>query len=217
MDEGNTVFLLDRSAVRAIAILLLLVVLSVGTLHAQVSRGPEIGRVERAVDLTYYDVVGNTTQALAASLHKRSPLERGRRFYGLTEWEVNTEYRWVERPTGCSMEDVVVRIAVQTRLPRWRDRGRADLSTRRAWDQFVYNLGVHEAQHRTQIADAAEAMRWRLVSLREPTCRTMKRAAQRALEAEIDACKASNDRYDRTTGHGRTQGASWPPEVLGTR
>lgn len=179
--------------------------------HAQLAPDPEVGVVETHVDLVYYDVQGETLQALAASLSERGPRQGGRRFFGLTEWEVNAEYRWVERPTGCGVEDIVVRVAITTHLPRRRSSGRAATRSDVAWERFVRDLDAHEAGHRTLAAEAGNAIRWQLVTLNRPTCQTMKREAERAIAEILNTYEARNRAYDRRTGHGRTQGAVWPP------
>ena len=199
--------------VRVAAVLVLLFLSS----PASAQTHPEIGRVEIAVEVLYYDVEGADASELSASLSERSPSIGAQRFYGLTEWEVNAEYRWVEHATGCTLEDVRIRLVIQTHLPRRPSRGGIDAQTRRDWDRFVRDLGAHESHHRDLIAAAGDAMRWKLVSLREAECRTMERAAQLALAASIEETKARNDDFDRQTQHGRTQGVIWPPEALGTR
>lgn len=180
--------------------------------HAALGQSdPEIGAVEMATQIVYYDVEGATAAELGASMSVQSPSKARPKFFGVTEWEVNAEYRWVERPTGCRIEDTVIRLLVRTHLPRWRPRGAVDPALRRAWGDFVRYLDVHEAHHRTLIGETGEALRWRLVSLREPTCATIEAAADRVIEAALGDGQEKNEAYDRETGHGQTQGAVWPP------
>lgn len=173
---------------------------------------PEVGRVETAMEVVHYDLVGTTLQDLAASLAVQGPRQDGRRFFGLTEWEVNVEYRWSELDTGCVMQDVVVRVAIQTTMPRWRPRGQVHPRTKHAWDRFVRALDAHERVHQELSAEAGDALRWRLVGLREPTCETMEPTAERAIADILGEYEARNRAYDHRTGHGRTEGAVWPPE-----
>ena len=196
--------------------LLLILVSSVLFCAQHANAQPETGRVEQATEILYYDVDGATVAELGASLRERSPSTERPKFFGVTEWEVNAEYRWVERATGCTIEDAVVRLVVRTHLPRWRPRGVVDLHLHRAWKEFARNLDTHEAQHRRLIGEAGESLRWRLVSLREPSCRTMKAAADRVIAAVLWEGTTRNEAYDRETEHGRTQGAIWPPTPRGT-
>ena len=199
----------------AVRLLLLFLLLPVGFARAQPS--PEVGAVAFATEMVYYEVTGATVAELEASLRARSPSTGGERFYGVTEWEVNAEYRWTERATGCSVEDIEVRLIVQTHLPRWSPRVRVDPDLRRSWSAFMRHLEAHEAQHRALITATGEALRWQLVSLRTPTCETMETEANRAVAAVIREGQARNEAYDRATRHGVTEGAVWPPLPQGTR
>lgn len=180
---------------------------------AQADTSHDVGSVESAIEVLFYDVEGDDAGSITASLEQRSPSIGARRFYGATEWEVNAEYRWIERPTGCTLEGVRVRLLIQTRLPRWAPRGPTDAGLRRAWERFARDLDAHETHHRDLIAAAADDMRWRLVSLRQPGCSTMALAAQRTLAEAIEETKTRNEAFDVRTQHGKTQGAVWPPEA----
>ncbi len=172
---------------------------------------PEVGTVERHVEEVYYDVAGETAGELARSLRARGPASEGQRFFGLTEWEVNAEYRWVGRATGCSVEDLTVRLAVTVQLPRWRPPLGASRPLRQAWRAFEAALAEHEAGHVRLADEAAEAIRWRLASFRTPTCEDAEAAARQAVGEIIEVYASRNDAFDRETRHGGTTGAAWPP------
>ncbi|MEP0546279.1 MAG: DUF922 domain-containing protein [Rhodothermales bacterium] len=159
----------------------------------------------------YYDIEGDTPHALAVQLGKRGPQARGRRFFGMTEWEVNAEYRWRERPSGCSIDELTVHVAVQTHLPRWRRPAHASPSLRGAWSQFLAALDGHEDGHRALAEEAAESIRRRLGALRARTCGRIEAQAHREMVALLNEYERRNLAYDAETGHGRTQGAVWPP------
>lgn len=175
---------------------------------------PDIGTVQVHNETVYYDVEGYTAHTLLAGLTEHGPVVNGKRFFGLTEWEVNAEYRWVEHATRCSIDDLTVRVSVKTHLPQWRAPVEASFDTRAAWTQFVTALDEHEGGHRRLAEEAGEAIRWRLISLHTPTCDRIRGEAQRAVVAVLDEYDAHNRTYDAETGHGRTQDAVWPPAHL---
>ena len=74
---------------------------------------------------------------------------------------------------------------------------------RTAWDRYLAALMVHEAGHVAYTYDRRSDV---LAAIRSATCATADRAARAALAA-IDAYHIA---YDRETGHGATQGASFP-------
>ncbi|MEM1043971.1 MAG: DUF922 domain-containing protein [Bacteroidota bacterium] len=175
---------------------------------------PETGTVEVHRETVYYEVEGATPRSLLKNLALRGPSIEGERFFGLTEWEVNAEYRWRERATRCSMEDIVVRVVIKTHLPQWVPPAGTPAEVRTAWNRFVTALDAHEDGHRRFAEEAGEAIRWHLVSLHTPSCSQIKGEAQRAVVAILDEYDALNRAYDRETGHGRTQNAVWPPAHL---
>ncbi|MDX1532072.1 MAG: DUF922 domain-containing protein, partial [Rhodothermales bacterium] len=172
---------------------------------------PEVGRVEVITEEEFYDVEGATAEALAGTLLARGPRVGGKRFFGKTEWEVMAEYRWVERATGCAIEDLDVYALVTVRLPRWQDPHAAPPTLRQQWSRFISALERHERRHRDLAEEAAHAIRWRLVSVRARTCDAIEAAAQREVQHVLDSYERRQRQYDEHTGHGQTQGATWPP------
>ncbi len=176
--------------------------------------GPGTGAVQVRSETTYYDVQGQTAEMLGRALAAHGPRIGGQGFFGLTEWEVSAEYRWAGRAAGCSVKDLTVHVAVQTRLPRWRAPADTPPDVRGAWERFVAALDLHERGHRRLAEEAADAIRDRLVALREPGCGRIQAAVQRTLAAVMSEYDAHNQAYDAETGHGRTQQAVWPQPAL---
>ncbi|MEP0546278.1 MAG: DUF922 domain-containing protein [Rhodothermales bacterium] len=169
------------------------------------------GIVRARSETTYYDVRGASREDLAAALRKHGPRIQGSRFFGLTEWEVSAEYRPAQAVAGCAISDLTVHIAVETHLPRWTPSGRASSDLHGAWDRFVTALDEHEEGHRALAEEAADTIRRRLASVRVAGCDQLDPVAQRAMMEVMNAYESRNLAYDAETGHGRTQGAVWPP------
>lgn len=163
------------------------------------------------IEKVYYEVEGDTPRALAVQLGQLGPEARGKRFFGLTEWEVNAEYRWREQPNGCTINDLTVQVRVQTHLPRWQRPAHAPQELTGAWTRFVASLDRHEHGHRALAEEAAEAIRSKLASLRTATCARIEGRAHREVVTLLHEYERRNLAYDAATGHGRTQGAVWPP------
>jgi predicted secreted Zn-dependent protease len=197
--------------VRILSVVLLLGLLSLSPARAQSHAKTSVGVVRSHAEKVYYEVEGDTPHALAMQLDQRGPRARGQRFFGMTEWEVNAEYRWRERPNGCAIDELTVHVAVQTHLPRWRRPAHASSSLRGAWSRFLAALDGHEDGHRALAEEAAESIRRRLATLRTRTCRRIEAQAHREMLALLDEYERRNLAYDAETGHGRTQGAVWPP------
>ncbi len=194
--------------------LLLLALLGPG-LHAQpLAPASDAGAVEVRSETVYYEVHGETAEALGAALAAHGPRIDGQGFFGLTEWEVSASYRWAARATGCAVDHLTVRVAVKTHLPRWHAPADASPAVVAAWHRFVAALDLHEQGHGHLAEEAAFAVRSQLAALRVPDCARMKGAVQRTVAAVMRAYDAHNRVYDAETGHGRTQHAVWPSPLL---
>ena len=201
---------------RSLLSVLLFVLLGTSALQAQprvmlVGETMDPGAVSILVEKVYYDVEGETPAALAVQLGRHGPRVKGGRFFSLTEWEVNAEYRWDQRPDGCRLQGLRVRASVQTHMPRWRRTAAAPESLSGAWKRFLSALDWHEHGHRVLAEDAAETIRKRLRSLRASSCPRVEVRAYSELVDVLNEYEQYNRDYDTATGHGRSQGAVWPP------
>lgn len=170
---------------------------------------PKAGTVRTRTETVYYEVEGASRADLAAALQEHGPNLQGRRFFGMTEWEVSAGYRPIEGASGCAMDAITVEVAITTHLPRWDRSAPVPASLRGAWDRFLHALDRHEHGHRALAEDAAEAIRGRLLATTASTCDRLDLAAQRTMAAVMREYEARNLAYDAETGHGRTQGAVW--------
>lgn len=197
----------------AVRTLVLLLFLAPFVAQAQTAAGggAAVGRVDRHTEFRHYDVQGTSVEELTRSLLAHGPSAQGERFYGLTEWTLNAEYTWVERDTGCTIEDLVVRVLTVTTMPRWEPPRNTPPEFVQAWTRFIRALDGHEAEHRRLAEQAAEAIRWELATLRLPNCGAAEPRAQAMVAAIVEDYNERNRRYDARTHHGVTEGAVWPP------
>jgi predicted secreted Zn-dependent protease len=169
------------------------------------------GTVQRRAETLYYDIEGLSRMDLAAALREHGPTIHGRQFFGLTEWEMSAGYRPVEGESGCAIDDLTIEVSVTTHLPRWSRAAAAPSSLRSAWDRFVAALDQHERGHRVLAERAAETVRHRLLVLSAPTCDRLDVRARQEMSVVMQEYERRQLAYDAETGHGRTQGAVWPP------
>lgn len=170
---------------------------------------PMAGRVRTRAETVYYAIEGTSRADLSAALRTRGPNLRGRRFFGMTEWEVSAGYRPVEEGGACRIDGLTVEVAITTHLPRWNRSVAVPASLRASWERFLHALDQHEHGHRVLAEEAGEAIRHRLLATTAPACDGLDLAAQRAMAAVMQEYEARNHAYDAKTGHGRTQGAIW--------
>lgn len=192
---------------------LLLLALPSGSLLAQgspadVTLPPEIRTDERE---TRYRVSGSTPAELRTSMLASGPEESGGRFYAYTSWHVRWRYDYAPAGGVCRMDQVDVRFRSRIQLPRWDPPGDADEELVATWRAFVAALREHEYGHRDIGARAARDILERLRSMTVRRCENMSERANAEAHGILDLYRLREDRYDRTTNHGETQGAVWPP------
>lgn len=173
---------------------------------AQASEPP----VFTVIDVNTYPVVGNSPDALLASLRTSGPKSEGDDFFGLTETQMAYRY-WKEAgEDGCRLEQVRVDLNVVITLPRWDAPRQAPYELRRDWTRFDQSLRRHEDGHREIAEWGAREIYHALRNLRTSTCETIDAAAQRTAQRLRDLGERRQASYDHQTGHGRTQNAVWP-------
>jgi predicted secreted Zn-dependent protease len=153
----------------------------------------------------FYEVRGATTEALLASMSANRPYTN----HASTEWRVTWKYDYLFKPNECVLRSFNVQVRVRFTLPQWVDSEGADKALQEEWKRYFGALQIHESAHAGfGIAAGKEIVR--LVNSRE-----WRAADRKELEVQIEAeCnktlqefRARDAAYDKTTDHGRTQGA----------
>jgi len=169
------------------------------------------GTVATRAETVYYEIEGLSRGEITAALRAHGPNVRGQQFFGLTEWEMSAGYLPAEVEDGCAIDDLTVQVAIKTHLPRWPSDAVASEALSGAWKRFITALDEHEQGHRVLAEEAAETVRHRLLAISAPTCDRLDGVARREMAVVMQEYERRQLAYDAETGHGRTQGAVWPP------
>lgn len=157
-----------------------------------------------------YAVAGASVDAILASMARAAPRAGDETFFGLTTTELSFRYRRAQERERCVVRDVRVDLAVSVEMPRWTRPDGAPYEVARDWARFESALRRHEDQHRVLAEDGAEATRAALDHIAAPTCAEADVAARHLADRISIETEAAHRRYDDETGHGATQGATWP-------
>ena len=162
--------------------------------------------VSETVEQRHYTAELRNGASLLAALNRASPIrERGRIFHGYTRWFVEWRFHWRDGADGCEISQVSTALRVTVTLPRLRTND-ADATAR--FETYVAALETHEMGHVQVARDAARDIDAGLRTLPpSPTCGALEQAANALGHRRLEAARAVERRYDRDTGHGRTQGA----------
>ena len=174
------------------------------------------GGLEVRYAATPYTVTGSTDRELLASLRAHGPRsDDGEWFFGLTETEMDLTYRLADLEAGCAVTDVRLGLEVAVSLPEWSAQADAGRTLVRDWRRFHRALSRHEATHREIAEDGAETLFRHLEGLRRDNCGALEAEVRHRLRAAQRDIEGAHRDYDARTGHGRTEGATWPPRRLG--
>jgi predicted secreted Zn-dependent protease len=153
----------------------------------------------------FYEVRGASARELLASMSANRPYTK----HASTEWRVDWSYDYQLNPNECVLRSFKVRVRVRFTLPQWVDSEGVDKALQEEWNRYLRALQLHESAHAGFGISAGKEI-VRLVNSRE-----WRAADRKELKVRIDAeCnktlqefRARDAAYDKTTDHGRTQGA----------
>ena len=192
------------AALRMLVILLPLVVSA-----AAAAQPPAAVPVERLADvpnvqISSYEVSGETEGAIRASINARRPRDpvSGERVDAHVRWTMT--WGWpLDGRGGCDLSRASIQFSATVTMPRLTNEERLPPELRAGWRAFIVGLDRHLAghlafpyEHRSEVLDA----------IRASNCTRASAAAQAAMQR-----LSRNDAdYDRRTRRGETQGAVFP-------
>lgn len=136
---------------------------------------------------------------------------RQKRFTGQTDWHIEWRACLEAHGKGCRVSGVVSTVNVTYTLPRWADREAAPPHLRERWDRYITSLVAHEKGHGTIARHVAGMIDESLVGLVDDgSCDALTAEAGRRVEGVMQRGENLQREYDRSTGHGSTQGAQFP-------
>ncbi|GHA71313.1 DUF922 domain-containing protein [Cognatilysobacter bugurensis] len=160
--------------------------------------------------VAYYEVLGSTVAQLRAELAAKGPADMaGRRSHGVTEWTLAWSYGFESPAEGeCMLTHFAADLDVKVTLPRWHSPKRGSKRLLQEWERYAAALRLHEDGH-VAIARAAydEVERLRDVSWSVMTCPDLQKNIDAAANEIVKRYGQQSKKYDRDTGHGKTQGA----------
>ena len=170
---------------------------------------PVAAKVDRDERVTYYEVAGDNIDAIMEQLDTRGPPDdSGERFHGRTDARIDWAFNLHAVGEACAVRDVLTRLHVNLIMPRLST---GDEEVREHFGDYVERLTVHELGHIENARKTALEIDAALRALpAESSCRTMKEKANALGHRLFDQGAARDVVYDKTTEHGRIQGAHFP-------
>jgi len=105
----------------------------------------------KSLDTVYYQVTGQTTQDIFASMEMSGPkvddLADDRFAAGLTELQSTYSYEFAERRSDCSLQSVTINISLLVTLPQHSTPELLSQSQLIKWRAYVESVAAHEQKH----------------------------------------------------------------------
>jgi predicted secreted Zn-dependent protease len=123
-------------------------------------------KLEPSLETTYYDVQGNTTEAIFSYIEHNGPTDaEGKRGSGLTS--VVWGYEWQGGPeTGdCSITSMTIKADMVVTLPRHTDPDSLPPDIRDNWNAYANSVAVHEQTHVDIYNAGVEQIRQRMLEI----------------------------------------------------
>lgn len=156
----------------------------------------------------YYDVHGRDIADLYAELAAKGPSDgTGKRFDGLTAWEVSWNTTYETTGQQCRVAGHEVKLDLTITLPRWAGRGNASKRDIAHWDGFIGALTEHENGHRDIARQSARDVSKLLAEFpAQSDCETLAREVDRRASALMKEAQVASAHFDEETEHGLRQG-----------
>jgi len=170
---------------------------------------PEVTVAESVI--RHYDIAGNSVAELNMGVQRAGPVSAatGARVWGVCTWKVTWSYATGGAPGKCVLTRLSVKLDAVIDLPRWTNRGAGPPALQAEWDRFIVALRQHEDGHKDNGVRAANDLANRLRALPpEKDCAVLDAKVRALGERVIDQHRLADQAYDRSTGHGATQGAT---------
>lgn len=184
-------------------LLIILMLLSSALLSAE----PRI-----SVRTNYYNLYSTTASGLRAEMNRKGiRWTDGKTYDAFASWYVSWRYEYYTNSGRCALEYIDVSVEIEYTLPKWVTQFMGGKETRIKWLKYIDALKKHEHGHGDIGISAANDIEKALLRLgSNPSCRALGEEANAIGYRILDNYGKREVEYDRSTGHGRTQGAVFP-------
>ena len=163
--------------------------------------------VDEHLQYQHYDVPIAAGEPLRQAINQASAIRQdGQLYHAYTAWNVQWQFWWYEERDGrCRLTRTHTQLTSQITLPRLAG---GDAQQRQRFEQYLRALHEHELGHyRIGQAAAARIDATLLATPQSSTCSELQQQANQRANAVLQRHVEQERRYDRDTGHGRSQGA----------
>lgn len=177
---------------------------------------PRLDSVVRIVESIHdeqYIVGGDSAGAVRSNLNRYGPYSPvdDRIYDAITRWGIQWSFRYHEEAGACSLQSATIEVVTVTTLPRLSPSSRLDAATMTKWESYLESLTKHEAGHLNSLRRGVRSLQAAMDdSPAMSTCTELGLYLNALGNAYQQALRQADIDYDAETGHGKTQGATFP-------
>jgi predicted secreted Zn-dependent protease len=169
---------------------------------APATKAAVAGAAPRGVTLNYYDIQGGDFETLLAALNANGG------FHAKAEWKLSYAYTPKRAGRACSANPVTTQLELTMTMPRWNPPPGTSPALFARWQRYTAALRKHEEGHLEIGRDFEDALKRSLAVISE-RCEHLEARVKGIFDLLLEKHRKLDAEYDRTTAHGRTQGAEF--------
>ncbi|MDE1994676.1 MAG: DUF922 domain-containing protein [Rhizobiaceae bacterium] len=149
---------------------------------------------------SYFDIKGDSADALDAALNARGPIAMGSSSHhpGATKIRFGGNASYTESNGRCYISGVKVTLDTEIILPRWRDRRHASHELSLIWDTLSADIRRHEERHAEIAREHAQRMEKAILALPPAKdCDTLQAKATEVTTRETQLHDEDQARFDK--------------------
>lgn len=164
--------------------------------------------IERIVNV--YDVYGSTAWEIRQSLDANRPLINDGRWDAQVASRINWHYPYINEGGICRAGPITTDVRINFTYPRWANAEHQSPQLIQEWERYMVDLQVHEDGHAQIWIEVASEISDTISNLTAPDCVSLEEAADKTGVEVIEKTKQRDEKYDKDTLNGKTQGAVFP-------
>jgi len=154
--------------------------------------------------IVHYDIFPNSKNDLERALFAKTPIViKGRRYLGITNWDVRLNYDTLKSKNSCSATNLKTVAKIIIILPRISKEHKVNYSTKSSFRKFYNKVKKHEHKHEYYTIQAAKEIDKKVQNIKpQNSCKKLKSKFDKVVGRVIKKYDKKNKDFDAKTRKG---------------
>jgi len=150
------------------------------------------------VSVDYYNISGNTTDALDSEIKRKGPkINGGQHAVAIARIKMFPNVTYEKSEKSCQVKSAKVTVDARVTLPKWTGRKAASAKLGKAWDNIDRYTRLHEATHVNMAFSYAKKMEKKVLALPAmKTCDRLREKTKSIVEKLLKEHDAAQRKFD---------------------